>query len=471
MTLAANAQDRPEAMPGALSEPAGIRQAPRPELSAAIVGPDGLAAMAELALLVSGLEPSRVPAYRDRLLTMAESARDQVAASSQASGEALLVYLHGSAGPFRRYLAKQTRIDVLLDSGTFNCVSSAVVYWLAAGAAGLDVGAVGTRDHAFCTVRANGREVDVETTIAYGYDPGRRQDFRDAFGKVTGMVWVPAGNYTTRQALDFRHLLGLVLQNLAADAQERRDDLSPVGLAWDSAALVGLEAARPLLSTAYHNRAAGLNASGDYPGAMAVVLAAESRLGPSPDRAVLVRGIASNLLVVAMSQRNWPEAHALLSRWRDRLGPLVRQSAVNLFRLESLDVFRKDSRSGWGAVPPNRRWSSRNGAQPGRWVLPGNWPGSPGLATGRPASVFWRSCLPVWTSCPESSGPGKRSITTSSLVTTTASLPSPTPASWMPRGKSWWRPWPGFRRIASCCRTRLPWKGAEPDRPKTAKKA
>jgi hypothetical protein len=344
MTLAANAQDRPEAMPGALSEPAGIRQAPRPELSAAIVGPDGLAAMAELALLVSGLEPSRVPAYRDRLLTMAESARDQVAASSQASGEALLVYLHGSAGPFRRYLAKQTRIDVLLDSGTFNCVSSAVVYWLAAGAAGLDVGAVGTRDHAFCTVRANGREVDVETTIAYGYDPGRRQDFRDAFGKVTGMVWVPAGNYTTRQALDFRHLLGLVLQNLAADAQERRDDLSPVGLAWDSAALVGLEAARPLLSTAYHNRAAGLNASGDYPGAMAVVLAAESRLGPSPDRAVLVRGIASNLLVVAMSQRNWPEAHALLSRWRDRLGPLVRQSAVNLFRLESQDVFRS---AGW----------------------------------------------------------------------------------------------------------------------------
>jgi hypothetical protein len=341
------AQGNPAPGPGVAVAPVGIRQEARADLLAASAASDSLEASSALALLGSGLEQPDIAPYLGRLQALAAKARAQVSAASQPPGEALLVFLHSQDGPFRRYQARQTRVDVLLDTGTFNCVSSAVVYWLMAMAIGLDVGAVGTRDHAFCTLRANGRTVDVETTIAYGYDPGRRQDFKDAFGKMTGIVWVPPGNYSNRQDLDFRHLLGLILQNLAADAQERHDDRSPVGLAWDGAALVGLADARPLLATAYHNRAAGLNAAGDYAGAMAVVRASEARLGVSRDSGDLAQGIAANLVTSALARRDWAGAHARLAEWRERLGDQAGQLAVSLFRLESQDVYRT---GGWKAL-------------------------------------------------------------------------------------------------------------------------
>ena len=64
-------------------------------------------------------------------------------------GEALLVFLHGPDGVLRKYRASQTRVDILLDEGSFNCVSSALVYYVLARGLGMAVGAVGTRDHAF----------------------------------------------------------------------------------------------------------------------------------------------------------------------------------------------------------------------------------------------------------------------------------------------------------------------------------
>lgn len=335
------------ALPAYLPEPAGIRQEARPELAALVVAAQDKNGMADLALVASGLPAARLAEYRERLLRLGDAAKSAVAASALPAGEALLAFLHGPSGPFRSYRATQTRVDVLLDSGVFNCVSSAVVYFILAQELGLEVGAVGTRDHAFCTVTVDGRMVDVETTIAYGYDPGRRQDFKDSFGKVTGIVWVPATNYSTRRNFDFPHLVELILQNLAADAQDKRDDITPLGLAWDGAALVGATDARPLLLAAYNNRAAGLNDRGDYAGALAVALAMESRLGTSAEATALVQGLAGNLVSAAMKRRDWVMAHRVLADWQERLGTNYRGLAVNLYRLESQDVFQT---GGWPAL-------------------------------------------------------------------------------------------------------------------------
>ena len=59
-------------------------------------------------------------------------------------GELLLEWMH--AEHLSRYVVDQTRLDVLVDQGTYNCVSSAVFYLLLARAGGLPVHGVLTSD-------------------------------------------------------------------------------------------------------------------------------------------------------------------------------------------------------------------------------------------------------------------------------------------------------------------------------------
>jgi hypothetical protein len=81
--------------------------------------------------------------------------------------------------------------------------------------------------------------VDVETTILYGFDPGTKREFRDAFGKATGFAYVPPGNYRDRTAIDRRTLFSLVLANRIFDAESSGRFFEAVGLAADRWALLG----------------------------------------------------------------------------------------------------------------------------------------------------------------------------------------------------------------------------------------
>ena len=75
----------------------------------------------------------------------------------------------------KKYVKHQTSLAVLLDAGTFNCVSSAVLYNVLAGRLGLEVRAVELPEHAFSVVRIGEESIDVETTIASGFDPKREK--------------------------------------------------------------------------------------------------------------------------------------------------------------------------------------------------------------------------------------------------------------------------------------------------------
>jgi hypothetical protein len=77
-------------------------------------------------------------------------------------GEMALAYLHKNI--LQTYRVLQTRVDTALDAGSFNCVSSAVLYVILARSVGLSVGGVRTSDHAFCTVEVEGAPLDVEST-------------------------------------------------------------------------------------------------------------------------------------------------------------------------------------------------------------------------------------------------------------------------------------------------------------------
>ncbi len=137
---------------------------------------------------------------------------------------------------FRKYDERQTRLDVLLATGRFNCVSSAVLYGLLARSLGLEFRAVQTPDHAFIRVlRTKGW--DVETTNPYGFDPGSRREFTDSFGRVTGYSYVPPGQYSRRKELGDKGLLALILYNRNAYDTEAGRYLEALQPAVDAHAL------------------------------------------------------------------------------------------------------------------------------------------------------------------------------------------------------------------------------------------
>ena len=61
--------------------------------------------------------------------------------------EATLAFMHGKI--LRRYDEKQTRLDVLLARGSYNCVSSGVLYATLIKALNLRVWGIRTADHSF----------------------------------------------------------------------------------------------------------------------------------------------------------------------------------------------------------------------------------------------------------------------------------------------------------------------------------
>ena len=126
---------------------------------------------------------------------------------------------------FRDYLStysfNQTKIDVALETGVYNCVSSALLYLVAAKAAGLEVRGQKTSEHAFCTVYIPGskagqvQKIDVETTNPYGFNPGSRETIENE-DKIQGYYIVPKKYYANRQEVSDKVFTGLIAQNVCA---------------------------------------------------------------------------------------------------------------------------------------------------------------------------------------------------------------------------------------------------------------
>jgi hypothetical protein len=154
----------------------------------------------------------------------------------RAKAEGVLTFIHENY--LQRYNALQTRVDTLFDTGRFNCVSSAVLYVILAKAMNLDVAGVATKDHAFATVTINGEVIDVETTNAYGFDPGNRKDFHDGFGQVTGFAYVSPKNYRDRAAIGTVELVSLILTNRTTELEKARRYSEAVPLAVDRSTLL-----------------------------------------------------------------------------------------------------------------------------------------------------------------------------------------------------------------------------------------
>jgi tetratricopeptide (TPR) repeat protein len=136
-------------------------------------------------------------------------------------GEQLLGWLYGKTGPIgpvgsgkhKKYVAKQTSLAVLLDTGTYNCVSSAVVYNVIGRRLGLDLRAIESPDHVFPVLYDGEERVDVETTTPRGFNPLRDKAAQKEFAELTGFTYIPARHRKKQREIDEAALVAAIYYN------------------------------------------------------------------------------------------------------------------------------------------------------------------------------------------------------------------------------------------------------------------
>ena len=132
---------------------------------------------AEACLIASGVTDAgarkKYVAEIDRIEADARKAVEAAKTPAE-KGEKLLKFLH--AGPMAKgYESKQTDLHTILDTGHFNCVSSAVLYNVIGRRLGLDLKAVEIPEHVFSVLCDGDKRIDIETTNALGFDPSDDQ--------------------------------------------------------------------------------------------------------------------------------------------------------------------------------------------------------------------------------------------------------------------------------------------------------
>jgi tetratricopeptide (TPR) repeat protein len=306
--------------------------------------PLDLDVLIEASLTLSGADGPSLAESAARLRELTRGAGELATrlADPRKRGEAVLAFLHERV--LTGYVEEQTRIDVALATGRYNCVSSAVLYMILARAAGLSVVGVRTHDHAFCAVRIDGGLVDVETTNVYGFDPGSRREFHDQFGRVTGFSYVAANRDPTRVESGERGLLALIPQNLASVATQQRRFDQAVAPAVDGYALARDEESRSKLVVTISNLASWLGAGGRFSEALALLDKAGGVPLRDPRLSGLQRTLVRNEVAVLLRRGELESAIALADRrlasgemdaseWRDLMVSAAQLRAQSTARL------------------------------------------------------------------------------------------------------------------------------------------
>lgn len=185
----------------------------------------GKFSFAEAALIASGVvESAKRQAYLKQLDGIEAEAKKAVAGAGAPleKGEALLKFLH--AGPMKnKYAAKQTTLSGILDTGTFNCVSSAVMYNVIGRRLGLDLRAIEVPDHAFAILYDGDKHADVETTNKLGFNPERDARVIQEFEKETGFRYIPDRHRDQRREIGELGLLAIIYSNRSNEADKEKN--------------------------------------------------------------------------------------------------------------------------------------------------------------------------------------------------------------------------------------------------------
>ncbi len=226
-------------------------------------------------------------------------------------GEYILKWMHENL--LSSYLENQTLMDNLLDTGRYNCVSSALLYSILTRDEGLNSGIVETIDHAFSTVETKKGVIDVETTTPFGFNPGVKQEFYEEF-KKTGFTYVPPGNYRDRIQINDRDSIALIFQNRMSMLQKKNMHSLVVGLAIDRWVLSESPVTRKDMNDAFRNWAAVLNNRGSYLEAFNLINNFSEKYNLTDKNKDLLYSLAYNEMIALINLKNYGEAELFLQK-------------------------------------------------------------------------------------------------------------------------------------------------------------
>ncbi len=214
------------------------------------------------AFLLSSATPSdKIDAYKAKLLSYVAGLKPFLSNTEEnvPISEIVLHYMFDS-GILKRYVLTASTADDIIESGRYNCVSSAVLYVILTSSLNIKTKGVITHDHAFVNVSSSIGDIDVETTNRYGFNPGVKQEFTDLFSSQTGFSYVAPGNYSDRRFSNKKELVGLVFENRMVGMNY----VDAVGIAVDNATYNPISRVVLLRDQAFRNLLAEYNNTAHY---------------------------------------------------------------------------------------------------------------------------------------------------------------------------------------------------------------
>jgi len=279
------------------------------------------------AFLASGANGDELDKYVEKTLGIADSLDFLTPLDMASRGEALLEWMHENL--LTRYEELQTSLMILLEKGTYNCVSSAVLYAFLARGIGIPIHGVLTKDHAFCHIPAAGG-IDVETTTIHGFDAGSRKLARDTFTSRTGFVYVPAGKQ--RRDIGEKEFVSLILQNRVFMLQKSGNWEETVGLSLDRWTLTRSQAAMEEYRQSVKNYAIYLNGQSRQAQGLLFLNDAAKTLGRNHGLEDIASALLGNAVTLSLRKNHIEEARAILED--DKLNALVLEDFLAARRKE-----------------------------------------------------------------------------------------------------------------------------------------
>ncbi len=275
---------------------------------------------ARAALVASGADEGRTERHLKALDALwAELSQRLDGIGMEEGAEKILSFMYEKI--LRKYNFDQTRVDLTMDTGVYNCVSSSILFMYFCKRADIPVCAVETPRHAFCMIFAENGAIDVETTNPYGVNPGKTRG-QDLGGGKTQWITVPAKDYAGRHQVDDRRAIGMVYNNRIVQLQKKRLNAQSVGLAIDAYQVQGKSVlARSDLELCVGNAASDLISGGREQEAIDFLKGAEERFGPCDNWSKKIQTAFHNLLLKKANSLPYKEALAELDANKENLLP------------------------------------------------------------------------------------------------------------------------------------------------------
>ena len=291
---------------------------------------------ATLALVASGSEGPALEAQRARLRSLAADLKKETGSVSgeRARAEAVIAFLYRNV--LAQYSQYQTRVDAALSTGSYNCVSSAILFAYFAKSAGLNVGGIETPEHAFCTVESNGKTFDVETTNPYGVDPGSRKELSSQTDAQKRYAVVPKNYYNDRKAISDRRFIGLIYANRISDLERGGNFEEAVSLAVDARELQGADAPPKELPLHFLNYAVSLANTGRAGEGLDFIAAVSDRWGDCVDFRSFAATAIGNMVNDELKKSDYRRARDLVARYSAMLESSTRAEYLRVITMQDL---------------------------------------------------------------------------------------------------------------------------------------